>query len=159
MVGSMTDMTSVKSETVDAVLSACNIEQLYPYEVPIALAEFLRVLKPDGFVFISCPDLQSVAALITEDKLVEPAYISPTGRISPLDVLYGHRWSMRKGNLYKAQKCSFTQRVLANRLQSAGFIKAATKRRSGSFLDLWAVASKKMADDEDLAFAKLYFPS
>jgi len=160
LVGTMTDMASVKSESVDAIFSSHNIEHLYPHEVPIALAEFRRVLMPDGFVVITCPDLQSVCALIAEDKLVEPAYTSPAGPISPLDILYGHRLSMQKGNLYMAHRCGFTQRVLANTLQASGFQKTATSRRSGPFFDLWIVASKKdMPDEEVLALAKLHFPS
>ena len=160
LVGTMTDMASVKSESVDAIFSSHNIEHLYTHEVPVALAEFRRVLTPDGFVVITCPDLQSVCALIAEDKLVEPAYTSPAGPISPLDILYGHRFSMQKGNLYMAHRCGFTQRVLANTLQASGFQKTATSRRSGPFFDLWIVASKKDMPNEDvLALAKLHFPS
>ena len=69
LVGTMTDMSSVASESVDAVFSSHNIEHLYPHDVPVALGEFLRVLKPDGFVVITCPDLQTVCALVAEDKL------------------------------------------------------------------------------------------
>ena len=43
--------------SVDAVFSSHNIEHLYPHEVPLALKEFMRVLKPDGFVLMTCPDL------------------------------------------------------------------------------------------------------
>jgi len=91
LVGTMTDMSSVSTESVDAVFSSHNIEHLYPHEVPVALSEFLRVLKPDGFAVITCPDLQAVCALVAEDKLTEPAYTSPAGPIAPLDILYGHR--------------------------------------------------------------------
>ena len=91
LVGTMTDMSSVSTESVDAVFSSHNIEHLYPHEVPVALSEFLRVLKPDGFAVITCPDLQAVCALVAEDKLTEPAYTSPAGLIAPLDILYGHR--------------------------------------------------------------------
>ena len=48
LVGTMTDMSSVASESVDAIFSSHNIEHLYAHEVPLAFAEFLRVLKPDG---------------------------------------------------------------------------------------------------------------
>jgi predicted SAM-dependent methyltransferase len=69
IIGTMTDMSAVADAAVDAVFSSHNIEPLYPHEVPLALAEFKRVLKPDGFVVITCPDLQSVCALVAEDKL------------------------------------------------------------------------------------------
>jgi predicted SAM-dependent methyltransferase len=37
LVGTLTDMSSVSSESVDAVFSSHNIEHLYPHEVPQAL--------------------------------------------------------------------------------------------------------------------------
>lgn len=94
VIGTMTNMQGVGDRSVDAVFSSHNIEHLYPHEVPVALAEFHRVLKPDGFALITCPDLQSVAALIAEDRLTEAAYVSPAGPITPLDIVYGHRASM-----------------------------------------------------------------
>ena len=40
----------------DAVFSSHNLEHLYPHQVKEALAEFYRVLKPEGMIVIS--DLQ-----------------------------------------------------------------------------------------------------
>ena len=126
LVGTMTDMSSVSSESVDAVFSSHNIEHLYPHEVPFALSEFLRVLKPDGFAVITCPDLQAVCTLVAEDKLTEPAYTSPAGPITPLDILYGHRPPMARGNLYMAHRCGFTEKVLLGTLQTSGFKRVAS---------------------------------
>ncbi len=55
VIGTMTDMSAVPSASVDAIYSSHNIEHLYPHEVPVALAEFRRVLKDDGFTVITCP--------------------------------------------------------------------------------------------------------
>jgi len=160
LVGTMTNMASVKSESVDAIFSSHNIEHLYPHEVPVALSEFLRVLRPNGYVVITCPDLQSVCALIAEDKLTEPAYTSPAGPIAPIDILYGHRPAMQLGNLYMAHRCGFTQKVLANTLQASGFQRVAVKRRIGPFFDLWTVASKDQLTDQQITeLANLHFPS
>jgi len=150
LVGTMTDMSSVSTESVDAVFSSHNIEHLYPHEVPVALSEFLRVLKPDGFAVITCPDLQAVCALVAEDKLTEPAYTSPAGPITPLDILYGHRPPMARGNLYMAHRCGFTQKVLTGTLQASGFKSVASMKRGAPYFDLWAVASK-----EELPEAKM----
>ena len=35
---------------------------------------------------------QAVCEVVAADKLLEPIYKSPIGPISPLDVLYGHRF-------------------------------------------------------------------
>ena len=110
--------------------------------MPLALSEFIRVLKPDGIAVITCPDLKSVCALIAEDKLTEAAYTSPAGPIAPLDILYGLRTSMAQGNLYMAHRCGFTQKVLTATLQAAGFKSVATTSRGYPYFDLWAVASK-----------------
>ena len=61
LVGAMTDMSAVKTGTMEAVFSSHNIEHLYPHEVPIALGEFRRVLTANGHVVITCPDLLSIA--------------------------------------------------------------------------------------------------
>ena len=158
-VGTMTDMSQVASESMDAVFSAHNIEHLYPHEVPIALKEFLRVLKPDGFAIVTCPDLQSVCALVAEDKLDDPAYVSAVGPIAPIDMLYGLRPAMAAGNLYMAHRCGFTQKTLGLALQAAGFRNGALNRRPDPCFDLWAVATKSAVSDEAIrALAVAHFP-
>jgi predicted SAM-dependent methyltransferase len=84
--GTMTDMSAVPSGSVDAFFSSHNIERLSPHEVAVALSEFHRVLSDDGFVVITCPDLQSVCALVAKDKLTDAAYTSPAGPIAPSDI-------------------------------------------------------------------------
>jgi len=160
IVGTMLDMSAVPTESMDAIFSSHNIEHLYPHEVPLALQEFLRVLKPDGFLVLTCPDLQSVCALIAEDKLTEPAYTSPAGPIAPIDILYGHRPQLAQGNLYMAHRCGFTRKVLHSTLQGCGFSVAATVARSRPpFFDLWAIASKSpRTEDEMRSLAAEHFP-
>lgn len=161
LVGTMTDMSSVESNSVDAIFSSHNIEHLYPHEVGQAIAEFLRVLKPDGFFVVTCPDLQSVCALVAEDKLVEPAYTAPAGPIAPIDILYGHRPPMARGNLYMAHRCGFTRKVLDGTLRTCGFRAVASMARGyAPYFDLWAVASKSdRSEDELRALALAHFPN
>jgi predicted SAM-dependent methyltransferase len=157
LVGTMIDMTSVTTASVDAIFSSHNIEHLYPHEVPLALAEFKRVLKPDGFVVITCPDLQAVCALVAEDKLIDAAYTSPAGPITPLDILYGHRLPMAKGNLYMAHRCGFTKKVLNGTIRSCGFATVATFSRPYPYFDLWAVGCvSKRSDEEIRALAQIH---
>jgi ubiquinone/menaquinone biosynthesis C-methylase UbiE len=158
IVGAMTDMSGVPDASVDAVFSSHNIEHLYPHEVPIALAEFRRVLRPDGIAVITCPDLQSVAALVAADRLTEPAYVSSAGPIAPLDILYGHRDPMARGNLYMAHRCGFTRRTLVEALEAAGFPRVIARQRPQAF-DLWTVATKALTTDDRLrALAAQHFP-
>lgn len=158
VIGTMTDMDLVATGTVNAVFSSHNIEHLYPHEVPLALAEFLRVLSDDGFAVITCPDLQSICALIAEDKLTDAAYTSPAGPVAPIDILYGHRPALARGNLYMAHRCGFTQSVLTKTLQAAGFASVASMSRSSPNFDLWALASKSnRSEDEMKKLAQTHF--
>lgn len=153
----MLDMSAVPDSSVDALFSSHNIEHLYPHEVAGALKEFHRVLRPDGFAVVTCPDLRSVCALVAQDKLAEPAYVSAAGPIAPIDILYGHRASMARGNLYMAHKTGFTEKVLRNELQMAGFAITASVAFPSAF-ELWALASKNLRSEDELrAMAGIFF--
>jgi predicted SAM-dependent methyltransferase len=147
--GTMTDMSQVQDNSVNAIFSSHNIEHLYPHEVPVALAEFKRVLAEDGFCVITCPDLKSVCALVAQDKLTDTAYNSPAGPIAPIDILYGHRNYMAAGNLFMAHRCGFTEKVLRATLNACGFPWVATLARPNAF-DLWAIACKSHKSEEAL---------
>lgn len=149
IVSSILDMSIVPTESVDAVYSSHNIEHLYPHEVPVALSEFWRVLQPDGVLILTCPDLQSIAPLIADDRLDEPAYVSAVGPIAPLDMLYGHRPQLARGNLFMAHRTGFTQRTLINSVRAVGFPSVAARRREDAF-DLWIVASKAVCTEQEM---------
>ena len=153
LIGTMTDMANVADGSVDAVYSSHNIEHLYAHEVPLALAEFRRVLRPAGFVLITCPDLRSVAELVAADKLTDCIYDSPMGPITPIDILYGHRDSLRAGNAYMAHRCGFTERVLVGTLRGAGFRQILSLSRPKTF-DLWALATLQEWSDAALQQAQ-----
>lgn len=150
IVGTMTDMSGIVDSSVDAIFSSHNIEHLYPHEVPVALKEFLRILKPNGFLVVTCPDLQSVCTLVADDKLTEMAYDSPAGPIAPIDILFGYRPELERGNFYMAHRCGFTEKVLTGTLQAGGFIAIASCRRPPPFYELWAVATKLSMDETSL---------
>ena len=159
--GTLTDMSLVETESVDAVYSSHNIEHIYPHEVRIALKEFYRVLKDDGIVVITCPDLQAVCELVAKDKLLEPFYESPEGPISPIDILYGHRETIENGFEYMAHKGGFTYSTLNSSFFEAGF----KARYGGRFQErgeynLFLVAFKqKISEEEIKKIANPFFPS
>ena len=145
IVASMTDMSMVESEQFDAIFSSHNLEHLYPHDVPTALAEFKRVLKPTGFALIIVPDLQRVGELIAADKLEDPAYMSPSGPICPVDMLYGFRKSLAAGNLFMAHKMGFTRKTIAQYFLRAGF--AAVRAQRDGF-DLFALGYRAKPETE-----------
>lgn len=134
IVGSIVDMPGVASGSVDAVWSAHNLEHLFAHEVPQALAEFHRVLKPGGVAVIVLPDMQRVAAVIAADGLEDTAFVAPCGPIRPLDVVFGHCERVAEGNEYMAHRTGFTQRTLGQKLKAAGFAAVAVERRGWDLL-------------------------
>ena len=121
VVASMTDMKQVPGGAVDAIWSSHNLEHLFPHEVPVALREFKRVLKADGFALIAVPDLRRLASAIAADELTAPLYVSPAGPVTALDMLYGYGPALAEGNLFMAHHSGFTPRSLDRSLREVGF--------------------------------------
>ena len=156
--GTLTDMHAVASGSVDAVYSSHNIEHVFPHEVHTVLLEFHRVLKEDGIVVLTCPDLQSVCQAVVNDRLLETLYESPAGPIAPIDILYGHRDSVAEGKIYMAHKTGFTYSTLSSAFFKAGFKFNVGAARPSNY-DLWIVSFKKfMANEEGTKIAMNYLP-
>ena len=149
IVGTLTDMKLVETGSIDAVYSAYNIDHIYAHEVPIALSEFYRVLKDDGFVVIKCPDLQSVCEVIVQDKLLDTLYVSPIGPIAAIDIMYGNRQEISEGNEFMEKKVGFTYSVLDGSFFEAGF-ETRYGGRSQNAWELMLVAFKKKKSEEEI---------
>ena len=154
IVGTLTDMKSVDTGSVDAVYSSHNIEHIFPHEVPIALREFYRVLKEDGIVVITCPDLQSAGKALTQDKLFETLYESPMGPVTAFDVLFGHRKTTADGNVFMIHKGGFTYSTLDMAFYKAGFKARCGKRVAFA---LYLVAFKQKKSEEEIKKIALQF--
>ena len=140
IIASITEMPMVATGSVDAVWSAHNLEHLASHEVPVALAEFHRVLAPGGFVLVTMPDLQQVAQLVAAGQLEDAAYISAMGPIAPLDMLYGYRPALAQGNAFMGHRTGFVATTLAAHLERAGFTSVRVQR-DGHFA-LWGSGVK-----------------
>lgn len=158
IVASMTDMAGVGDGSFDAVFSSHNIEHLYAHEVPRALAEFRRVLRPEeGFAVITCPDLRAIARLVAEDRLAEPVGMSNAGPIAPIDMLFGWRPALAAGNHFMAHRCGFTFRWLAQLLREAGFGSVLGGHPQGPY-NLWVLATCRQRAEPALRdLARAYF--
>lgn len=144
LIGSVTDMHGmVPDGAFDGIYSSHNIEHLHSFEVGPTLREFHRVLRPDGFALITCPDLTAVAQMIVDGKLMEVIYEAPAGPIRAVDMLYGHQRSVERGNHYMMHNTGLTQQHLGEMLATSGFHEVLVRR--GSMHDLWALALKERA--------------
>lgn len=98
----------------DCVYSSHNLEHVYSHEVPIALAQWKRVLKPTGYLQINVPDLEGLS--LSEEVL----YQSSAGPVTSIDMFYGLR-SLTATNPHMQHKTGFTGAILRSALEKAGF--------------------------------------
>lgn len=145
VLGSIVDMVEVASGSFDALWSSHNIEHIHSFQVPLALKEFRRILKPTGFALITCPDIERVAQLVVAGRLEEVAYVSPAGPITALDMLFGHSASIARGHVSMSHNTGFTVERLGNALIAAGFREVRVVK--GHSYDLWALAAATTLDD------------
>lgn len=158
IIASITEMSMVPSGNYSAIFTSHTIEHLYPHDVNAALVEFYRVLNDEGFAIITCPDLRSIARFIAEDQLTDTLYQSAAGPISPLDILFGHRASVARGNHFMAHKTGFTAKTLTKECIDAGFKSVASQSRSRYF-DIWLLASKESLPESEISSLALkHFP-
>ena len=134
IVASMTDMSAVPSDTVDAIWSSHSLEHVYTHEVPIALAEFFRVLKPGGHAFIKVPDLERAAELVLKDGPFALAYQSPSAPVTPIDMIYGHSGLIARGEVGMQHFTGFTAKSLLRFLYKAGFRDTVARRKEFEIL-------------------------
>ena len=147
ILGSMKDLSNVQDNYYDSVFSSHSIEHVYAHEVGDVLKQFNRVLNINGFLVITCPELKSICKLVLEDKLLGIAYESAAGPISPIDMIWGHRVPIKKGNEFMAHKCGFTLKTLMKACTNANFKSVAGIERPKLF-DLWVVAQKNKIEKE-----------
>lgn len=139
IVGSMTDMAMLPDISVDAVWSSHSLEHLYAHEVPQALAEFRRVLRPaTGFILLTLPDLTAIARLVAEGRGDEVIYQSSAGPVAGMDMLFGMRHLLAQGHYHMQHRNGFTQTMLEQALLQAGF--AYVQVVTDHLMALWAVA-------------------
>jgi len=143
IIGTITDMAAVADRSVDGVYSSHNLEHLYAHQVPLALAEFNRVLTDSGVALVTLPDMQAIAAFVAEGNLEETLYISPAGPIAAIDIFWGHRPAIAAGNDFMAHRTGFTAATLGQKLLAAGFAEVQVKSDGWS---LWALAFKRDAE-------------
>lgn len=143
----LTDLSPIPDGSADAVWAAHCVEHLYEHQVALALAEFRRVLREDGFVCVIVPDLQAVAQYVVEDRLHEPLYQSPAGPVTPHDIFFGFGAAIASGRTSMAHRCGFTPRMLQRCFQQQPFGELLVRRRSTAF-ELAAIARATPAKDD-----------
>jgi predicted SAM-dependent methyltransferase len=110
-VGSCTDLSEFASGSVEAIYASHVLEHLgYLDELPQALKEFRRVLRQDGLLRISVPDLEALCRLFLDPRL------DMSTRFHVMRVMFGGQ--MDPHDFHKA---GLTYEFMADYLAVAGF--------------------------------------
>jgi len=143
----LTDLSAIASGSADAVWAAHCVEHLYEHQVALALGEFRRVLRDDGFLCMIVPDLQTVAGYLVSDRLHEPLYTSAAGPVTPHDIIFGYGAAIAGGRESMAHRCGFTPGMLQRFFGALPYGEVMLRRRSTQF-ELAAVARATPAKDD-----------
>ena len=136
----MLDMSVMDYDSFDAVYSSHNLEHLYAHEVPVALSQFMWVLRPGGAVLIGVPNLKAIAWKVACGNLEGVLYESDAGPVSAIDCIYGYRPFIKSGNIHQTHKTGFTPDTLKAKLKVAGFTDIIVGTAG---IDMWASGVKK----------------
>lgn len=143
------DLSLVADGSMDAVFSSHCIEHLYLDQAVPALCEWRRVLKPDGFLLLVCPDLQAAAEMIAQDRLMDIAYAG----IRPYDIVFSHQGLVAQGRAaghsFMEHKSGYTLSLLSALVSEAGFAVHAAIRLRPRF-ELWMLASVQLRTEMQL---------
>ena len=151
------DLSALPDGQFDAVFSSHCIEHLYLDQAVPALQEWRRVLKPEGWLLLVCPDLQAAAEMVAQDRLFDVAYAG----ISPYDMIFSHQGLVaqgrEQGHSYMEHKSGYTLSTLRDAVNAAGFAMHAGRRLRERF-ELWMLASKAPRTPEEMrALARAHF--
>lgn len=124
IVSDVRDMKLVKTGSVDIVVSMHVLEHLLWTDVFKATAELCRVLKPNGLAVIGAPDLLTIAEEIVKGNLEKTIYHADSGDVAAIDVIYGWRPCVCKGNQWMAHQTGFTAPTLGAKIVHGGFVRA-----------------------------------
>jgi predicted SAM-dependent methyltransferase len=111
-VGNANDLSRFSDDIFDVVYSSHVLEHMdYQGELQSALREWLRVLKPAGFVEISVPNLEALARLMLDKSLTSEQHFHV------MRIIFGGHM-----HPHDYHQVGFTETILKDLLSEAGFV-------------------------------------
>jgi len=118
----ITDISHIPNNYVNCAYTSHMIEHIDYFRLPSVISELLRVCKPNGYVRILTPNLQSIGEKVASGDLLDIVYESAGGPISPIDIIYGHRHSIHKNRVdFMRHRTGFSRKVFEHIAKEHGF--------------------------------------
>jgi len=112
-VGDAADLSQFPDESIEMIYASHILEHFHyylNYELPFVLAEWHRVLQPEGKLFVSVPNLQTLCWLYCRPNIL------PVERFQIMRMMFGGQT-----NEYDVHKVGFDPDILGTYLTEAGF--------------------------------------
>jgi SAM-dependent methyltransferase len=109
------NLEQIMGNEYDSIYCSHNLEHYYSHDVLKVLRGFHHVLKSDGFIHITVPDIQAVMLHVIENNMDinDILYQSPMGPIAVKDVIYGHAKQIEQSSCdFYAHKTGFSVKSL-----------------------------------------------
>ncbi len=136
---SMINLEGVESEAYDAVWMPHVLQRMFAPDGFAMLQKLHGVVRDEGFIVVTVPDVQLAAAYAANNRLLEVLYNSPAGDITPHDMIYGFSRHIASGLRQMAHRRGFTAESLGVLLRDAGFSNVTVRPET---YDLTAIAYK-----------------
>jgi SAM-dependent methyltransferase len=121
LVSDITQLTALANESVDCVFSSHSLEHVHFHDLPACIAEWYRVIKPEGEARIIVPNLKAVGEMLARGEILGTMYDSGAGPVLALDMIYGFRQYVKDSPQHMLHKTGFTKESAETILSSLGY--------------------------------------
>jgi hypothetical protein len=123
ILASMESLPMIEDGVVGVVYSSHSLEHLAWHKIPACLKEWYRICAPNGHIRIIVPNLQAIAEYLVNGNILDVIYNSSGGAVSAIDMIYGHRGHVARGNDFMSHKTGFTKKSMTQLLTELGYKK------------------------------------
>ncbi|TAE34613.1 MAG: hypothetical protein EAY65_02105 [Alphaproteobacteria bacterium] len=120
LIQSMTAIPEIPDDSVDALWMAHVMHRLTYDQAKLLVLELVRMARVGADIVVSVPDLQVAAAYIARGEDEHELYHPPAGTVYPVDMMFGFRPFIARGDLARMHKSGYTAEMLGRFLRDAG---------------------------------------
>jgi hypothetical protein len=112
-------LSQIPDDTIDLIWACHVMEHIHWHQIPKTIEGFSRILKENGYAIIITPDLESIASMIP-GGLLDEAYPTSEGSISPIDMIYGFRPYIENQGDLQIHRTGYTADSMGRILKNLG---------------------------------------
>lgn len=143
IIGDFRQLKKIPDSSMHAIWLPHQLQNLQAHEIEGALAQCFRLLAENGVLVLVVPDMQALGEVISKGRIDDKLYETNNGVVTALDMIYGMKPLIEKGDQRAMNHTGFTAYTLGLKLKAAGFVNIKVKREG---YNLWAMANRMAPD-------------